>query len=91
MAKVHIKGFILRQIAGTDGMWDSDIAASVCEEYGKQGPYWIGSVRVILTDLYSGGLVTSVEEKFDAYADKMRFRFRVSDFGRQRMRDTGLL
>ncbi|MGO4153124.1 hypothetical protein [Cupriavidus sp. YAF13] len=27
----------------------------------------------------------------DAYADKMRFRFRLSDFGRQRMWDTGLL
>jgi len=91
VAKVHIKGFILRQIAGTDGMWDDDLAASVCREYGKQGPYWQGSVRVILTDLYSGGLLTSVEEKFDASADKMRFRFRLSDFGRQRMLDTGLL
>ncbi len=91
MSKMHIKGFILQEIARTDGMWDGDIAAAVCRTYGKSGPYWIGTVRVTLTDLYSGGLLTSVEEKFDSAADKMRFRFRVSDFGRRRMIDTGLL
>jgi hypothetical protein len=91
MARVHIKGYILQLIAQAEGMWDNEIASSVCEEYGKVGTYWHGAVRVTLTDLYSGGLVTSVEERFDAYSDKMRFRFKLSDFGRQRMADTGLL
>jgi len=91
MAKMHIKGFILQQIARTDGMWDSEIAEAVCRAYDKVGPYWVGTVRVTLTDLYSGGLLTSIEEKFDNADDKMHFRFRVSDFGRRRMADTGLL
>ncbi|WP_332673915.1 hypothetical protein [Aromatoleum sp.] len=91
MAKIHIKGFILQLIAQTDGMWENEIAASVCEEYGRPGPYWQGAVRVTLSDLYSGGLITSLEERFDAYSDKMRFRFGLSDFGRRRMADTGLL
>lgn len=91
MAKVHIKGYILQLIAHTEGMWDNEIANAVCDEYGGAGPYWQGTVRVMLTDLYSGGLITSLEERFDAYSDKMRFRFALSPFGRERMADTGLL
>ncbi|NMG42873.1 hypothetical protein GPA22_03865 [Aromatoleum toluvorans] len=91
MARVHIKGYILQLIAQAEGIWDNEIATAVCAEYGKDGAYWHGTVRVILTDLYSGGLVKSLEERFDAYGDKMRFRFALSDFGRQRMADTGLL
>jgi hypothetical protein len=91
MAKVHIKGYILQLIADSEGIWDNEIASAVCEEYGEAGPYWQGAVRVTLTDLYSGGLITSSEERFDAYSDKMRFRFRLSDFGRRRMADTGLI
>ena len=60
----HMKGFILRLLDKKDeGMWDYEIADETLSEYGYQGAYWKGEVRLALTDLYSVGLVEDLEDK----------------------------
>jgi len=90
--KLHMKGYILQLLAHGDALWDSDIAHRTCVEYGKpEDDYWTGSVRAILADLYSGGLVQTPEDTLDEATGKMHFRYAITEFGRQRMADTGLL
>lgn len=89
--KIHIKGFILQQLAASPGLWDTEIGRRVCGEYDKPaGDYWFGTVRACLADLSSGGLIQAIEDKVDAASGKLLFKYRVSDFGLARMRQTGL-
>lgn len=90
--KLHMKGYILQLLADGDGLWDGDIAHRTCIEYGKpEDEYWTGSIRAILADLYSGGLVQTPEDTLDEATGKVHFRYVITEFGRQRMADTGLI
>ncbi|WP_439889936.1 hypothetical protein ACS7SF_11630 [Ralstonia sp. 25C] len=90
--KLHMKGYILQLLANGEALWDGEIVHRACQEYGKpEDEYWTGSIRAIMADLYSGGLVQTPEDAFDEAADKMHFRYAITDFGRQRMADTGLI
>ncbi|WP_296228482.1 hypothetical protein [Ralstonia sp. UBA689] len=90
--KLHMKGYILQLLASGDALWDSDIAHRTCLEYGKpEEEYWTGSIRAILADLYSGGLVQTLEDALDVATGKVHFRYTITEFGRQRMADTGLI
>ena len=90
--KLHMKGYILQLLADGDGLWDGDIAHRTCIEYGKpEDEYWTGSIRAILADLYSGGLVQTPEDSLDEATGKVHFRYVITEFGRQRMADTGLI
>ena len=90
--KLHMKGYILQLLAANDTLWDSEIAHRTCIEYGKpEDEYWTGSIRAILADLYSGGLVQTAEDTLDEATNKVHFRYAITEFGRQRMADTGLL
>jgi len=97
MNKLHMKGRILQLINAQQdvGIWDWQVADALLAEYGLSGAYWRGNTRVTLTDLFSSGIIESVEETLDdrAYFGKGRvlFKFRLNDFGRQRMRDTALV
>ncbi len=74
-------------------MWDNELAAAVMQEYGLSGEYWYGTVRLTLTDLYSGGLLDEVETTVTATDDgeeRLLFKFALNDFGRDRMRQSGL-
>lgn len=94
MATLHMKGYMLELIARREAMWDYDIADAVMQEYGLSGGYWYGTVRLTLTDLYSGGLLDELETAIDPAKsfgeEKLLFKFRVNDFGRERMRQSGL-
>tara|TARA_R110002095_G_scaffold95747_2_gene83652 strand:+ start:1642 stop:1935 length:294 start_codon:yes stop_codon:yes gene_type:complete len=96
MSKLHMKGRILQLINDQQhtGIWDWQITDAVMSEYGLSGAYWRGNTRVTLTDLFSSGIIESVKEKLDyeAYfgAGRVLFKFRLNDFGRQRMRDIAL-
>ncbi|MCP4982079.1 MAG: hypothetical protein GY935_16510 [Gammaproteobacteria bacterium] len=96
MTKLHMKGFVLCLLEEyREGLWDSEIAGKVLEEFHHSGDYWRGEVRATLTDLFSGALLEEVEDRLDEEeyfgADKISVKFRLSAFGRQRMVETGLL
>lgn len=96
MAKLHMKGFILRLLSEEAiGLWDYQIMQEVLLEYGHSGDYWKGEVRVTLTDLFSCGLIEEIEDGLDdgEYfgAGKVLVKFGLTPFGRQRMVVTGLL
>jgi hypothetical protein len=101
MPKMHIKGMILRIIKDSSsgiaekGIWDYDIAKQVLSEYNLDGAYAMGSVRVALTDLYSGALIETIEEKLDNGEHfgngKLLFKYSITSFGEERMKDTGIL
>ena len=89
---LHMKGFILQLLASGDALWDSEIAHRTCIAYGKpESDYWMGSIRATLADLYSGGLVQAPEDTLDDATGKVHFRYVLTDFGRQRMAETGLI
>lgn len=96
MNRLHMKGRILQLINATQdvGIWDWQVTDALMKEFDLSGPYWRGNTRVTLTDLFSSGIIESVEEELDnqAYfgAGRILFKFRLNDFGRQRMRDTAL-
>lgn len=97
MKKLHMKGRILQLIndQAETGLWDWEVSNILEREYDISGAYWRGTTRVTMTDLYSSGIIESVEETLDEQGyfglDKVLFKFRLNDFGRQRMLDTELL
>ncbi len=93
--QVHIKGRLL-QLLDEGPHWDYELAQRIADEYPEaQGQYWADTVRLNLADLHSGGLVVQQEDAVDpskTYGrEKVLFRFALSEFGRQRMQETGLL
>ena len=92
--QVHIKGRIL-QLIQERSQWDYEIAARIAAEYSEaQGDYWHNTIRLNLADLYTGGLVTYEEATLDSDKtggiEKPVFRYALTAFGRDRMRQTGL-
>ncbi len=92
---IHVKGRILQYLLGNEPLWDYQITEKILREYNLSGEYWKGTVRVSLADLFSCGLIESVAEEIDDGThfgcDKVLFRYRLTDFGRSRMQDTGLV
>lgn len=101
MAKIHTKGRMLQIILAhtkgrnNKGIWDYDIARQILKEYGLSGSYAMGNVRLTLTDLSSGALIEIVEEKLDNGEHfgegKILFKFALTDFGKERMQETGII
>lgn len=95
MARVHIKGYVLQKLLADGPLWDHEVVAAVEQEYGLSGAYWAGTVRLTLTDLYSGGLLDEVGADVDPArstdGEKLTLRYRVNGFGRERMIQSGLL
>ena len=97
MKKLHMKGRILQLVNDQSevGLWDWEVSNILEREYAISGAYWRGTTRVTMTDLYSSGIIESVEEALDEQGyfglGKVLFKFPLNDFGRQRMRDTELL
>jgi hypothetical protein len=95
MPKLPIKGRLLQLLQERGPQWDYELAGGIAREYAEvDGQYWYDTIRLSLADLFSSGLITEVEEALDpskSYGvEKILFRFELTDFGRQRMRDTGL-
>ena len=96
MAQIHIKGRILQLLDERGPLWDYEIFELLAAEYGEvEGEYWYDTLRLMLADLFSSGLTASVEEALDPQKsfgnEKVLFRFGLTDFGRERMRHTGIL
>ncbi len=95
MPDLHIKGYMLELLARQGAMWDYEIADGVMTAYDLAGDYWYGTVRLTLTDLYAGGLLEELEATIDPEKsggeEKVLFRYQLTDFGRERMQQSGLL
>lgn len=91
---LHFKGYMLTLLAERGQLWDHEIAEAVMRDYALSGDYWYGTVRLLLTDLYSGGLIDEVDTTVDPSKsfgkEKVLFRFALNDFGRERMAQSGL-
>jgi hypothetical protein len=91
-----MKGFILQLFnESPEGLWDYQVCDAVFDYYNRSGRYWAGEVRATLTDLLSGALLIELEDKLDNKqyfgADKILVKLKLSEFGRERMSQTGLL
>jgi hypothetical protein len=96
MPKVHIKGRLLQLLEQGGPQWDYELAAKIASEYDEvDGQYWYDTIRLNLADLFSSGLVTEVEQALDPSksfgVEKILFKFALTEFGRERMGDTGLV
>jgi hypothetical protein len=91
---LHFKGYMLKMLAERGELWDYEIADAVMRDYGLSGEYWYGTIRLTLTDLFSGGLIdergTTVDPDKSFGKEKILFRFALNDFGRERMAQSGL-
>ena len=91
--KLHQKGFLLVELSRVASLWDDRLVDKALREYGLDGAYWENNLRVALDELAAAGLITRLEEKLENVRGKSRlmFCYSLSDFGRARMLDTGLL
>ena len=93
--KLHHKGFLLVELSAVSSVWDSVLIEQAMCEYGFAGRYWANSLRVCLDELASAGLISCIDSRFlpgpDHAPARVSFCYRLSEFGRRRMRDTGLL
>jgi hypothetical protein len=98
MSKVHVKGRLLQMLEEDGPHYDYELAERLAGEYDEQATdYWHNDTRLTLADLSSGGLVYPIEEddRIDLErtfgVEKLVRRYALSDFGRERMRASGLL
>lgn len=93
--KLHQKAFLLVEISKASSIWDSDLIAKAMKEYSLSGKYWINTLRVALDELAAAGLIVRVSTRIDdgkqLLPGALLFQWKLSEFGRTRMRDTGLL
>lgn len=89
--KLHQKGFLLVELSRAASLWDHELIAKTMSEYALSGNYWVNAIRIALDELAAAGLILRLEAKLDDATAKLLFCYALSDFGRTRMRDTGLL
>lgn len=91
--KLHQKGFLLVELNKVPDVWDEILIDKTLREYGQQGEFWDNTIRVALDELAAAGLVKRLDSKLKLIhgKTKLTFRYALTDFGRARMLDTGLL
>lgn len=91
--KLHQKGFLLVELNSVAGLWDEELIARALSEYGHSGEYWENSIRVALDELAAAGLIKRLQTDLKNVRGKpmLTFFYAVTDFGKIRMMDTGLL
>jgi len=91
--KVHQKGFLLQQLGSADRLWDVTLIERLLQFYGLSGRYWENNTRTTLDELAAGGLISPVDHRLSERGEhkQLNIEYVLTDFGRERMRDTGLL
>lgn len=93
--KLHQKGFLLASLNKADSAWDYELIPKAMKEYEVSGSRWINTFRVALDEMSAAGLIDCTDKKLDdgthVGADKVLFKYQLTEFGRTRMRETGLL
>lgn len=93
--KLHQKGYLLVELNRTTECWDYELIDKALQEYKVNGKHWVNTFRVALDELSAAGLTNSIDKKLDdgthVAANKVLFKYQLTEFGRTRMRETGLL
>ena len=91
--KVHQKGYLLLALNKSGSLWDHELIKMTLHEYGESGAFREKTLSIALDELAAAGLISRIEEKLETVDDqlKLRFKYKLSDFGVSRMVDTGLL
>jgi len=91
--KLHQKGFLLVALSQATDLWEQALIAQTFVEYGLAGAYSEKTLRIALDELSAAGLITRIDQKLAQHLgqQQLQFRYQLSDFGRCRMIDTGLL
>lgn len=93
--KLHLKGHLLVLLSRRESVWDYELVERTMWEYRLGGRYWINSLCVALDELAAAGLIACAESRLDDGSriapGRVLFRWLLTDFGRKRMQDTGLL
>lgn len=91
--KLPQKALLLVELSKVSNLWDYQLINKALFEYGESGAYREKTLSIALDELAAAGLITRIQEKLETKWGKTRlyFRYQLSDFGRSRMRDTGLL
>ena len=89
--KLHQKGFLLVTLNQALDLWDYQLIGLAFIEYGEVGSYQERTLRISLDELSAAGLIKHIEHKLDTHTKQLLFRYQLTDFGRLRMVDTGLI
>lgn len=92
--KLHHKGYLLTELSQAHQLWDDTLITQTLLAYNESGTSRENTLRIALDELAAAGLINRVEQKLETNADNktiLRFKYQLSDFGRTRMLDTGLL
>lgn len=91
--KLHQKGFLLVELSKVASLWDYQLIGKTLLEYGEHGSFREKTLRIALDELAAAGLIKRIEEKLETVrgVSNLMFRYQLSDFGKTRMKDTGLL
>lgn len=92
--KLHQKAFLLIEISKVNSILDSDLIEMAMKEYGMSGKK-IHALRVALDELAAAGLIVRVSSRLNKgkkmLPGALLFHWRISEWGRTRLRDTGIL
>jgi len=86
--KLHLKGFLLQELARLDVGWDTRLVGAALDTYGLSGLHWCNTLHIALDELSSAGLIERLEARLED--GLLQFCYRITAFGRTRMADTGL-
>ncbi|MCX4187084.1 hypothetical protein [Methylophaga sp. OBS4] len=89
--KLHHKGYMLVYLEQHGTLWDKVLIDAAQSEYALSGSYWVKHFSIILDELAAAGLIIREAHRLDNVSNRLMFKYAMSDFGRERMRDTGLL
>jgi hypothetical protein len=89
--KLHQKGFLLDTLNKELELWDYQLIGLAFIEYGQVGSYQEKTLRIALDELSAAGLIKRIDHKLDTHTEQLLFRYELTDFGRLRMVDTGLI
>lgn len=89
--KLHHKGYLLVSLEKRRCEWDKPLIEDAMQAYQLVGHYWFKHFCIILDELASAGLILREDHQVDTVTERLMFQYAMSDFGRERMRDTGLL
>ena len=91
--KLHQKGFLLVELSKVESVWDLVLIHKALQEYHLKGEYWENHFRVAFDELAAAGLIKRLEARLVTVHSKavLSFHYQLTEFGRARMLDTGLL